>query len=271
MRRFVGVTVILGFIAASPSLLCAADPWEAYMRLMSNYYFLDNQAVNRVSCHVVLPTLDPVKLRDQLKPLGDKVTLKENLKDFKVIYSKKDGVTFLTPDISAVLVSTDGVEDQKKVEEGVKMINHGAKMQIEGATQAIKSILDDLILPKKDSMTDLVVSSAEGKTTVNYRREGNSCAEVYSDDTKKITSKSPASEIEATEEFTKINGKLALAKGTAQIHQGELQLGAAIIVQYQDLGKSFFPSVLEQHLQMTGPGMKQEAQFSVSFDGCEIE
>ena len=77
MRKFIGFAMIFGILTAIPSLLSADDPFETYMQLvMNNHYFLDNQGVNRVSCRVVLSALNPVKLRDQLKPFADKVTLK---------------------------------------------------------------------------------------------------------------------------------------------------------------------------------------------------
>lgn len=271
MRRIVTMMVIIGLIAALPSLLCASDASDTYMKLMDDYYFLDKQEVNRVTCHVVLSTLNSASLRDQLKQFGDKIALQENLNDFKVVYSKKDGVSFVTPHVSVSLVSNEGVKDPKQVQKGIEMINNGVKMQIDGATQIIKGTLDDLVSPQISTMADLDVSNKEGSTTVKYSKENVSHLEVYSGDTKKTSAKAQGSEIEETQVFSRLNGKLAPFKDVIQLRQGDTLLDTTTAIQYQNLGKLFFPSVLDQQIQVKGPNLKQEGQINISIKDCQAE
>ena len=271
MCKSITVTVLVLLSIIAPSTVMAADGWEAYRQLMGNYYSLENQRIESVTCRVALSTLDPGKFREQLEPFGDKLVLYENLSDFKVTYSRKDGITFVEPHFDAVLISTEGAADPNRVEVGVKMINEGARMQIQGAMETIKALLDDFVPPKREALADVQVSSSEGTTTVKYRKGETTYHEVYVGKNKKTVTKTSGIETEASEELMELDGKLATAKGTIRLQQGGNIMNMTVAVQYQDLGSLFFPSVLDQQIQMSGPNLKQEVTMSISFTDCQTE
>ena len=272
MKRFVNVTIIAGLIAVFPSLLCAADSRETYMQLTDKYYFFNNLNFDKVTCHVVLPDLDTAKLREKLKPLGDKVKLDENLKDFKVIYSKKDGVSFVVPDFEVIILSPEDASDPKGLGHGVDMINAGSQQQIRGAMEVIEAVLGDFISPPNGSMEDLDISSTKGKTIVKYTKEGISYSEIHSGSTKKIVAELWGSDCESTDEFIQLKGKLAPAKTSQLLRQGDNLINMTTEIKYQNLGKLFFPSSLEQHLiQLTGPNTRKDVRVNIAFDSCQVE
>ena len=271
MKRYVHVAIIIGLVMVLPAAASAADAYDAYMQLMDHHYFLDRQKINRVTCRVVLSSLDPAKMREQLKPFGKNVVLDGDLKDFTVSYSKKDGITFHEPHFKVVLLSAEGAKDPARLEQSIKLVNNGIQKQIAGAMQIIRGVLEDFVSPEKRDLKNLEVLSVKGVTTVKYDKDGASYAEVYVGKTKTTTIMSSGSDIKAKEVFTALDGKLVPAKATAQMHQGDYLINTDITIQYQNPGKLFFPAVLDQHLQMTGPSFKQEGRMKISFVDCLIE
>jgi hypothetical protein len=265
------MAIAAGLIAAFPSFLSAADPWDAYSQLRAKYYFFNDQEIDHVSCRVVVSTLEPAKIREQLKPLGDKVKIEENVKDFKVIYSKKDGVKFAVPHFEVTLLSTEGAKDPKRMEDGVKMINNGVLMQIRGTMQTVDGVLSDFIFPAKGTLENLEVTTAGGTTTVKYGKDGEYSTKTYSGKTGKVVEKTSSYDLESSEEFAELKGKLAPAKSTGVMHQGDTTIETTTVLKYRDLGKLFFPSAIEQHVRMTGPGQQQEADVKTYLEDCEAK
>jgi hypothetical protein len=271
MRRSIIITIAAGLIAAFPSFLSAADPWDAYSQLRARYYFFDDQEVEQVSCRVVVPTLDPAKLREQLKDLGDRVKIDENINNFKVIYSKKDGVKFVVPHFELTLLSTEGAKDPKGLEGGLEKINHGILAQIKGTMQTVDGVLDDFIFPAKGSLENLEVTTANGITTVKHAKNGESFTKTYSGKTGKVVAKTQSYDLESNEEFTDLKGKLAPSKSVTIMHLGGTVIETTTVLKYRDLGKIFFPSAIEQHVRQSDAGQKQEADVKTLLEDCEVK
>jgi hypothetical protein len=199
------------------------------------------------------------------------VAVNENLADFRVTYSNKDGLSFVKPRFEIIVLSKEGVNDPDKFELGIKMINQGAQMQIEGAISDIERILYTFMPPKKEFLKDIVISSDGEKTILKYDKDGVSSILIYAGDTRETKTKTPQGDFETSEQFTRLKGKLAPATNTTRIQQGQDTSIVTTTIHYQDLGKIFFPSVFEQHGQISSPNVKQEVELKITFAGCKVE
>jgi hypothetical protein len=152
------------------------------------------------------------------------------------------------------------------------MMNDGAQIQIEGAAATTEAYFRTyFIRPGKEALKGIEVSSEGEKTILKHENKGVSSVQVYSGNTRTTKTWTPQAEYETTDQFTLLKGKLAPAKTTTRIHQGQDTSVATTTMHYQDLWKIMFPSALEQHTQISSPSVKQEVDIKITFSGCKVE
>ncbi len=271
MQRWLGCFIIIGIIALHVPVSSAITPWEDYVKLKKNYYLFDDQKVERVTCHIEVSTLDPKKMIEPLKPIEKNIKIKENISDFSVTYSRNNGITFTVPHFEVFIVSPDTAEDLKQLEATVKNFNQNADGAIQGLVQAIDGILDEFMLPKKESISDLEISHNGIETTVKYKRRGASGVDVYSGNQTKSHASMPGLDLDATDEFESINGKLILSESSTQMRQGETNMDGRLIVQHTDFGKIIFPTLFKQKMHISNPNFNVDMDFAIILDKCTIE
>ncbi|GBE41240.1 hypothetical protein BMS3Bbin09_01131 [bacterium BMS3Bbin09] len=271
MKRFLCHIIIFGIIVIQGSVSWANTPWEEFNKLKENYYLFDYQEVDSVTCRIVAPSLDPKKMSEPLKPIEKNIKIVENIGDFKVTYSRDNGLTFVVPRFKAFIVSPETAEDLKQLEYSVNSFNQSTEGAIQGLVQSIEGILDEFMLPKKESVSDLQVSNNGSETTIKYNRRGASHVDVYSGNMRKTNANMPGLELESHDVFENIKGKLFLSKSSINIKQGETTIDSKVVIQPKDLGRIFFPMFIEQKVHISNPNFNMDADLALTFDQCKVD
>jgi len=259
------LNLAFSFFITSPSL---ADDWNNFNRLMDKYYFLDDQPVTEITCHVSVSSLN--NIRTQLKPIEEKVEVDEDINTFSVTYKKGEGITTSKPHFMVSLKTTEDVANPEQVKRGVETINIGAADQISGVIDVIEGQLDELIRPKKEKISDLKVKASKGTTTVEYTKDKKQFREVYLGDSRKVFIKDPNNSmvIKSSDTFTLIAGKRALSKSDMKLTLGDMATTMKMAILYKQVGTVSFPSLLDQQAHIENPSFKADANFSINLDQC---
>lgn len=272
MRRLLACLISFGIVAFQSTLSSAASSWDELEKLLGKYYLFDNQKVDRVTCRIFTPTLDPVVLRQSLKPAENMLKLEENLADFKVFYTPKNGITFNIPTVKVSLKSPPEKEDdRKKLETGVQQMNMGYQISIQGIVQGVEGVLTEFVMPKKDSISDLTVAKGDAGTTVEYVQEGTNIKIMYSGSTRKTHSEGSGNSGSSFDRYDTVNGKYYLSTSKVHALQGSTVLDGAITIQREDLGKIIFPSAILTKVEMSDMGMRLNVDSNVFLTDCTVE
>lgn len=271
MNKFIGYLVILWIVTLHVDISCASTPWENFNNLMGNYYLFDYQKVDQITCRITSSTLDRVKLREPLRPIENNIRIEENISDFRVTYSQKNGITFTEPRFEVFAVNSATADELKQLEASVMNFNQGVERVIKGLVQAIEGILDEFMLPKKDSISDLEISTNTLETIVKYKRRGASLIVVYTGNTRKTHSSMPGLYLDSEDEFDSVKGKLILTKSKMHMNQGDNKIDINLNIKHKDMSAIIFPSIIEQQLHIINPNMNMNAEFTITFDKCNIE
>jgi hypothetical protein len=237
---------------------------------MASHYLWENQGLDRFTCHVVLSTLNPAEIRKQLETVKNDVVVDEDMNVFAVTYSKQNGVSFNKPHFEVRILSKEGVKNADKFERGVKMINEGAQRQIQGTMGIIESVVRMFTLFKKTMFKDVTVFSDGQTTTFRYKSDLESSVQVYSNDTKTTKTRTAQGELETTDRFFRLNGKLAPKTTTTSIRHGQDTSIVTTTIQYEKFGKIFLPTVVQQHTLLASANGKQQVETKFELTGCKV-
>jgi hypothetical protein len=259
------------FIAIIMSTPVYADPWQDYMAFLDKFYFLDNQNFETITCRVYAPSLDTSL--SQLKALEKNVLIKENIRDFRAVYNKKDGLKLNVPEFDIKFKSDEGVKDRSKLESGISMVQAGMDKQISGLTRMITEVMEEYRLPRKDKIKDLSFKKEKDQVVVMYKTDDIESRDTYTGQTRKSVQKSPGASAEAEEKFTGIQDKLILESADSRFAYDKTNIKGilSLKVSYQTINKVVFPEKIQSSVSAEMPNLNQQAVVEVYFKDCKLE
>ena len=85
MRTSVAVITASCLVGVGAISSLAAE-WDTFKEVSSRYYYLDDQDISTISCKIDVPLLEESLrlVKQQLLPLQGKVSIEENLADFRL-------------------------------------------------------------------------------------------------------------------------------------------------------------------------------------------
>src|SRR5574341_473614 len=257
-------------IAFSVMLLAYAEPghardmWDEYQEFLQQFYFLDDQDFEQITCQVVVSTLNMEELRAQLRPVGRNISIVENMDDFKLIFGKKGGLSFNVPTFDIEIISEEGIADKKKVETGLSMIRNGIRKQLDGITEMLKGVFDEYTSPKKGKVEIKEIWKDGDKTKIRYVKEGKAVTSIWEGKTCKSWLVGPGVQMESEEEYEQVGTKLRVKRGNGSLTQGSIITNIGMESDYQYVGGVMLPSQILVEYSMIMPTGKQEAHFAIA-------
>jgi hypothetical protein len=250
---------------ASP---CTADDWDAYQRLLGDYYFIDDQPGSRIECRISSPNLDPDGMRAMLKVAEKNIQIVQNINDFKVTYSKGVGFSFIEPVFDVSLKTAEGVADLSLFLKGLDQVNKETAKQIGAIKDLAKATFDDFLRPRRERLRNLKVAVLNEQVIVKYDIDGQESREEYAAGKKRTFGVSSGAPLEAVEEFSLLDGKLAPSKTSASTKLGDTRVTMERSIRYQKLEHFSFPSAIETRTRLESPWNQQDSTILIEFDHC---
>jgi hypothetical protein len=271
MNKLLMFIIVALFCTTSPLNIFAADSWKEYQKLKENYYTLSDKTFDHITCRLLLSDLDSVAIQKSMEPLGKNVTLDENLKDFAVTYSQKRGITFVKPKVQAAVVSTEGISNADILEQAIQKLNIGSDNVIERTVFDVRMTLEYFQLLKRSDITDMSISSIDGKTTVKYSNQGILVTELYSGNTREKTESATGfMTYNYKEEYTNLDDKLAPLNIAMHTSEGQSIINNKKILTYQKIGPTFYPASIESLYEVSESNFNQQSISKVTLCDCEM-
>lgn len=273
IKQFAILALII-FVSFSFSSYGSESEWVKFKQLKDQYYYLDKQQFNEITCVVEVPLMANLieQIKKQLGPLENKVEIKENISGFVLTYSRKSGLSFSDPEFDIILKSKEGLADPEKVEKGIGMMKSGFKMHVDGVKNIVKGLFDDYSYPKQENYKDLVVTENKEVFIVKYFRENNKFTETYTGNTIDTSQEGANVKIKSTQSYvTTINEKLILGKGSSSINQPTGNMKMDVSIEYQDIGNIVFPKNIKAIFEQTIQSISQKGTLDIVLKNCRIK
>lgn len=274
MRKFIYLVILTGMFSGM-GVAGATTPsdWDAYMVVKEDFYFLDQQDFEEISCRISVPTLQDVsnKLKEQLAVLGEKVKISSDLTKFTLKYSPQLGVRYIDPKIDIELVAKEGFENSRWVERGVMMTQEGITQVLAGIKTQVNGIFNGYVKPTRNLFKDLKVVETINATEVTYKLAENDIKETYADNRVVVEQTGPYTTMNVESIYQKSsNGKYILENGQATATQTMGDMSFDIRVEYQDIKDITFPRKIIIEYNQNLPATKTSGDYMIELDECTI-
>jgi len=271
MKPVLGAILSVWLLAASN--LVMASPWDEYSEFMNQFYYLDKQNFNNISCDVEVSTISNnlAQLRAQLKPLEDRIKIVENLSDFRISFTRENGLEISMPSFDVKLISEEGIADRERVEAGIQMMKDGMRYQIDGAAQTIEGLFEEYSSPREGSINIKKMTREKDGVHILYEKDGAEVTKIYSGNTLKLSAIDSMHEVRSEETFEKAGGKLIVKSATAQVKQGPNTIGHDMSVEYQSIRSVVFPAKVTSRSTIITQDARQEGLFDIRFVNCRVD
>jgi hypothetical protein len=264
------LSLLLSLLVCSTAI---AGQWEDYSRFMDRFYFLDKQNFDKVSCRVVVSTIDEMlsNIRTQLKPFEDKIQIIEDISEFKLNFNRTRGLSFNLPSFDARIISEDGIRDREQVERGMKYMKNGFQMQIDGVTQMIRGLFEAYLTPKESDydLKEVTISGDEAKMI--YEKEGNQFTDIYLKDNCNSTAIMPSGKSQSYMRFAIVGEKLLMDNVSIQLNQAGMSSNTDLVIDYKQIKGVIFPTKINSKSKLIMGNMAQEGQFEINLKDCTVE
>ena len=270
--KYLIVAVLLLLVVAP--LQANADTWNDYLQVLNKFYTLDQQEFESVSCNIEVPMINNLlsQLYTRFSDVRDKIVIKEDLKKFSLIYRKSGELTINYPTFEIRIISEEEVADPIKVRSGIEMINTGFKIAIEGAVSQIKSIFEELGMPKRDQYKIEEVKNDNSVYTVKYEKHNSHFTEIYSDNQRKVIGVGNDGKMSSSENYEKApNGKLVLRNAHVTVDAPMSKTEMDISISYEELKTVYFPTHISSHFNQSLQTVRQEGQTDIFLKNCDLQ
>ena len=269
-----GLRVVLALLLfiLLPNFVVASQ-WDEYSEFINQFYYLDNQNFNNISCGVGVSTIknSMAQMKAQLKPLEDKIKIIENLSDFRLNFNRSSGLKLNPPYFDVKIVSEGGITDRDKVETGIKMMKDGMQYQINGVSETIEGLFEGYVLPKKEDIKIKKIVKNKDGVQIVYEKDGNNITSIYSGNSLKSKLTSHDVEIKSEETFQKIGNKLIVKSASANMEQGLNTTNINMALEYQEIKSVVFPAKIVSKFKLIMQDLQQEGQSEISFINCTVD
>jgi len=268
------IFVLLLIIAFLVPTVAAANDWDEYLKLRSQYYNLDEQDFNTITCSVDLDLLNKMlaALDQQLSPLKDNLSIVKDMDNFTLVYSKANGLKLNRPTLDIIITSDEGLADPERAKKGINMIKMGFDTMLSGIEMELSGIFDEYVTPSKEDFDDFVLTPGEGEYAVSYSQKGSSTSMTIKGATTEITIVDANSKSHIIAAYEKSDdGKLILNKADSTVKQPVGDLTSTLLLIYQKVGSVTFPKSITSSVVQVMQGVRQEGQTTVTLTDCKAE
>lgn len=250
-----------------------ASEWEEFLKLKEQYYHLDKQQFEEISCDIKTPLIKNMieQIKKQLAPLQDKIEIKENLSSFSLTYSPLSGLKISNPEFKVNLKTKKGFADPERVNNGIRMMENGFKQQIMGMKSQLIGIFEEFFYPKKENYQNIAVTRNPKGVTVRYKRKNNEFKEFYSGNTVEVEQKTLSAVFKAKQLYEKNPvGKLILKQAHVNVSRAPGNIEMDILVEYQKVRHITFPEHINVNFRQTIQSITQNGQWTISLTNCNL-
>ena len=272
VKQFAIQTLII-FVLFSFSSYGSESEWEKFKQLKDQYYYLDKQQFNEISCVVEVPLMANLieQIKKQFGSLEKQIEIKENLSGFVLTYNRKTGLSFSDPEFDIILKSKEGIPDPEKAEDGIGMMKTGFKKHVTGVKNILKGLFDDYSYPKQENYKDLIVTKNNDAFIAKYFRQNSKFTEAYSGNTIDVSKEANSFAIRSTQNYvTTLNKKLIIGNGSASINQPTGNMKMDLSIEYQQIGNIVFPKKIKAIFEQTIQSISQKGTFDILLKNCQI-
>jgi len=269
LTRIISAILFLSF-----PLFANADEWNNYLKFKNRFYNLDKQEFNSISCTIEVPLINDLikQLHVQFDSKKDKFEIKENVADFKLVYSKKEGLTIDSPKLEIKIISEKGMVDPDRVKKGIEMVKTGFKQAIEGTTMTLQGFFEEIKTPKKGQFKIKEIHYKKAAYTAKYETDNSNITEIYSNNQRKLTQIfKNGREVTSVEDYKNIaDNKLLLTGIQGSIKSTVSTMETNMTISYENIKGVLFPGHLEGHYKQSMQTMKQEGQIDIFLKNCTL-
>ena len=231
MKHALLLSVLLAALALPKP--ARADAWADFENLNSKFYQIDKEQKERISCRIRSSELDEVM--QKIPQVGEMIA--DQIDSFSVTLRPDGVITFVTPRPKLDVGVIEEVQAlQKALADTIAQIEKGIWHLLKGATSPKKEDVSDIVMTTKDGKTHITLTAIDmdgSKVTLESTEAGESA----------VTKETHATEtIDGEDKYIKLDGKYAL--GTQTIHSSRTDgiVDDKVQVKYQQLGKTWFPA-----------------------------
>jgi len=258
------VLVYILFSLFCVETILAADP---YLEFLKQFYYLDDQRFEQVTCQVVVPEFDT--LRAQMKSLENKVAVRENFDEFRLTYKRGKGLFFNLPSFEVSLVSEVGIKDRSKMETGMKMLKDGAEYFIQGVVQILNKLFKEYELQDKKEIKNVEVVKNNNETQLRYEKDSAKVTIICTDGHCKTSKVQPPLRSDSDDEYEQVGNKLLLKSSNSYTKQNRSTIHNQVAVEYQKVSGVLFPSTITTEYETVRRNIKDEGRTTILLKGCK--
>ncbi len=268
-KRF--IIYILLSIVQFPETIYATS-WDTFREVKDQYYQLDKQDFNEITCLVEVPLMSNLieQIKNQLVPLQGKIECQANLSLFTLTYNHNVGLIFTRPVFELELKTNEGVRDVAKAKSGLDMARQGFRQHVDGTMVTLEGIFDAYIIPKEKEFKNIKATSITDKEiSVTYTKDGVDVHEIYSGNT--INGKYKNILGETTYKLTydtNANDKFMLRNATTIISQPIIKMKASSSISYQKLDELYFPKQVKTYFEEEIQSLRQQGEIIINLTNC---
>lgn len=267
--------IISAILCLSFPLFANADEWNTYLKVKDRFYNLDNQEFNSISCNIEVPLINDLvkQLHVKFDSKKDRFKIKENAADFKLVYSKKEGLHIDSPKLDIKIISEGGMVDPDKVKKGIEMVKTGFNQAIEDTIITLQGFLKEIKIPKKGQFKIKEIKGTKAAYTAKYETDDSNITEIYSNNQRKLTQIfKNGSEVASVEDYKNIADNKLLVTGIQNnIKNTVSTMETNMTISYENIKGVLFPSHLEGHHKQSMQTMKQEGQIDIYLKNCTVQ
>lgn len=222
--------------------------WEKFIKAKEDYYYLDKQNFNNISCNIDVPLMNNLmsQIESQAEPIKSNIILKENLRDFEIIFQKNSGLRFVKPIFTFQLIAEKDIADPSKVRKGIKMMEDGFQDQVDGVVMTLTGVFDTYTFPQKEQYNNINVLEENNAITASYSKAGSETVETIFGKTIKGIQKFGESSFTYKADFENIFGnKLLLSNLNGTLIQPIGAVKTAIFIKYGQIDEIIFPTTIK--------------------------
>jgi hypothetical protein len=275
LKKCLRILFVLSFLGSVP-VQAHANDWDTYLEIVNNYYTLNQQDFESVSCHIDVPLINNLlgQMRSQLKQIGANMAITDDLASFSFTYSKQKGLVIHQPSLDVRIISEKGIKDRAKVKKGIDMFKTGFGQTIEGVAQQLEGFFEGFgyEVPRGKDYRIEEIRNDNGIYTVKYEKDHSSFTEIYSGNQRKVTQiGADGAKISSVENYDKTaDDKLVLTGAHIVMDQPQLKMEADMTVSYQRVKNLTFPAHIMTRAKQSIQTIKTEGQFDIYLENCTM-
>lgn len=260
----------------------SADEWDKFNDLSAQYYYLDDQKFNKISCQINVPILKQMidKMIEQFAPIQEKIEIKYDLSKFRMTFDRISGLKFIDPEFQIRFLTKKGMVDYTKAEKGINDVRNVMKKAVEAFKVIITDTLGNYLRLKKQQFQNLDVKIKDigGKTIIEYQNGGVNFLETsYGNIVEIKETTSSGAEILTKQIFEKtLNDKYIIQYEEISLTK-PLEFGSQkkisnsdTSIKYQNINNIIFPKEINSVANLILQSIPTKRLADINFINCHV-